>query len=763
MAFAFFRRRQKMVIIIMVVLMISFLIGYQGFQMLTRKSPSDIVLGTTSVGKITRADYQQAQTDTVLLRQYVGLGIPSRMAGPAIWPTDMEFYQLLTGEQSDLAYALLLAEAEKSSVQVTEGDLDNFFARTGRPVGSESYRAMLANLKASQQLAEKHLRATVGRWLKIYKYYQATTVQTPPSEGEVQRLYRDLFEQIDLRVVTIPAETFLETIPLPIIEEIADQFDRYKAVEPGRFRHEASFGFGYRQSNRVRIAYLLLRDEPIRRVTQPSDKMVRDYYLRHREEFVEELAPATAPADPSSTPPTQPTTDVTSQPMPFSQAKERIVEQLKDTAVRQKIDDLLGQINTYLETYQDTQRPPAEAYEWIVSQMRRPAEEILQRTVTVEIHQQPLDQALDILAEVAALQAIYFPREGSDDSRLDASVRVSLSAREIPLAEALRRLSQQLKWPEVDWALCEGFDAVLFPVDDFDQFPLSVGQTGLVDQSELWNLDLLNRCATPTGKPLAMLAFQAKAFATTPGAASVVQVGEEGPSMIVYSDVAGRLLWRLTEAVPAHTPTVITDAIRKQIIQDIRITKAFRRANEQARQLAESARQVGLVAAAKDADLPTTTTGLFSRITLTNPQRDLITLGQMRGLSDEEVLARALLAKPIDFTPTQVPELSIPVPGLQEYFLKTAFSLSPEQIEPQEGPVPYPEEPFAVAYAELPARKEVVVLQRADFRPAVIDTYQTEGRQGVLQALSMQRAWQMRQNWFTLSQIVQRLNFQPER
>ena len=48
MAFGFFRRRQKMVIIIMVVLMVSFLVGIQGFNMLFGSKPEKAVLDWAS-------------------------------------------------------------------------------------------------------------------------------------------------------------------------------------------------------------------------------------------------------------------------------------------------------------------------------------------------------------------------------------------------------------------------------------------------------------------------------------------------------------------------------------------------------------------------------------------------------------------------------------------------------------------------------------------------------------------------------------------
>ena len=78
MAFAFFRRRQKMVIIIMAVLMVSFLIGFQGFQTLFAKKPGERVLGRTTQGEIRVRDTEMARSDLDVVSM-TGLGDRRRL------------------------------------------------------------------------------------------------------------------------------------------------------------------------------------------------------------------------------------------------------------------------------------------------------------------------------------------------------------------------------------------------------------------------------------------------------------------------------------------------------------------------------------------------------------------------------------------------------------------------------------------------------------------------------------------------------------
>ncbi|MFW6065737.1 MAG: hypothetical protein ACOC9S_02860, partial [Planctomycetota bacterium] len=60
MAFAFFRRRQKLVIIIMAVLMVAFLVGFQGLQQLVSGNRGERTLGTSRWGELVNRDLERA-------------------------------------------------------------------------------------------------------------------------------------------------------------------------------------------------------------------------------------------------------------------------------------------------------------------------------------------------------------------------------------------------------------------------------------------------------------------------------------------------------------------------------------------------------------------------------------------------------------------------------------------------------------------------------------------------------------------------------
>ena len=451
--------------------------------------------------------------------------------------------------------------------------------------------------------------------------------------------------------------------------------------------------------------------------------------------------------------------------MKFSEAKEQILEKLKRQTVERKLKDILFRAEALLREYEQGGANNTNPYEWIKDGMTFSADDVLSRKLAaVEIYNERLDVAIEQLARRAKLQAICFPFNAAGIEQIDPSLKVTLSARDITLAEALKRISVDLKWPEVRWAMCDGFEGVIFPVADrFDLFPIKVGQTNLVDRSELASEEILAQSVTLAGQPLQSIAFQAEPFAKRRQTASLMKVNEEGPQMLVMGPAPGRLLWRPIEAVPAHAPTEMTDDLRKQVVADIKTKKAFQKAIAHAQEMRKAAKKDGLEAVAKSEKIELAKTGLFTRKVIGSPQRQLqqqlFYLAMQGRQAGPDAFVQTILAQPFAVGSSDVPGITLRSAQLREHLLSEAFSLVPENVEPIPGDKPYPEKPYAVVSIELPARKEVLVLQRVDYRPAVAGEYEETGRQMLPQLIRTVRAWQMRETWFRLSSVEKRVAF----
>jgi len=758
MAFAFFRKRQKMVVIIMAVLMVSFLIGFQGFNMLFAPKPAERKVGMSSAGDLQIGQVWAADKDIKML-EFLGVGDVRRLAQFQIWPTDLEYLTLIysPNSQAELTYALLLQEVQTQEVDISKDDIDKFFARIG--LAGASYEAKISQLTSVHKKSESYIRGVVARWLAVNKAYATSQVDAPASEPQLKHLFHDLNEKIGLRVLTVSAEDYLEGVAEPTEEEIAIQFGTFRNVIPGTVTNVASFGFGYMQPSRVKIDYLLIKKVPVERIAVPSSEEIRRYYRKNKEEFVKKIPIEPAkPADEEDQPETQPTEYRTEQ-MTFTEAKSQIIEKLTAEAVSSVLDMLSGRVEALLQEYPEKGiESGLGAYKWTNSQMRIGAEEILARKIIgeIDIDKKPLREAVAVLAKAAGLDAICFPWGKQDKDELSAEVRVTLKAADLTLAEALEKISQQVKQPNIKWARCRGLEGVLFP-DDFSidgLFPIYFYSTQLVDANELAGDAVLGQSYSSANMPLARVAFSAAELVQNTGRSSIMKKGEDGMRMQVSGDNAGMLQWRLVDAVAVHAPESMNDEIRLQVVEDLKIKSAFELARKKADELLVDARQTSLEDAAKQANLETFTTGEFSRKAVVAPWQQPYYMALYSGRSPAEAMLIRLLSKPIDFAIAQVEKVEIPWQVLQEEFVNTAFSLVPEDVEP-----PYDDEKSPVVAISLPAKKEVLVLQREAFSPAVIGEFESQ-RLDMISALNQIRSWQIRKEWFGYENIKRRLGFQ---
>ncbi len=765
MAFAFFRRRQKMVVVIMAALMVSFLVGMQGFKMITDwLGQGDSDFATTRVGTITHNDRRTANTDVQLISPYALYyvrDVNSILSNP--FPGEMEFLTLkATSDDPALLYALLLKEAQASDIVVTDADVENHYKLVGWPIGSEQHENLITQMQTNVRLGSSRLHSAVKRWLKVHKSYMANMSNTPPSEPEILKTYRDLSEKIDLRIVELPAEDFVDDVAEPGDAEIAEYFKKYKAIAQGTVTGPEDFGFGYSQPDRSRVQYLLLKGDVMLRVTRPSGDQLRKYFIANRAEFFSMVPIEPAADDQPTTAPA--TIEYKKVPKSFAQAKSEIIIKLQGKAIDDKVKDVFARARALMEGFKPDDAL-ASPYEWVVAKMTHPADAYLDRKIeAVRIQAESLDSAMEILAEAAGLNAICYPYGKTADSELDPNVEITLSETDITLGDALGKIGKQIEWDDIEWSTCDGFDGVIFPSAATGMFPLAAGDSGLIDATEMAADEILSASRAANRNPLMKLAFPTRSGESGPGL-SLVKVGEAGSQMTVFGPKRGVLIWRQAAAEAAHEPDELTDDIRQDVIRDIKIVKALTLAEKRAEELIAAAGTDGLEAAAKDADLESTTTGLFARRTMISPTQMLMRLIQSGYYDPAELFVQILKISPVELNPSRVSGVELaasdPSAGLAEAFMAKAFSLVPQKVEPAQGDDPYPDKPYAMISVKLPGSGTVLVLQREDYRPPIISDFQQRGRQMIVQVLSIAASSSDRRNWFDLEQAKTRLDFQP--
>ncbi len=732
MAFAFFRRRQKLVIIIMAVLMVTFLIGFQGFEQLVRRRPETEPIGTGRWDDVLRRDLVQAHGDIELLR-IIGLGRSHyQMMGI---PTETEFLALMNNDWNEvpLTYALLLKEAEDSgTVSVTDQDVDQFLRDIG--LTGAQYERLVAQIGDRRQDGGEMLRGAVARWLTVSTSFNSATTSVLPSEPQLRHAYRNLTEQINLRVGEFRADDLLEELTdEPTDDDILAHYNRYRSSEAGQAQSPEEFGFGYRRPNRIAVSYLFVDRDVVERVAKPSRTRVFSYWREHRDEFVREV-----PVDNDNE---DEPTEYRQEPMTFSEAEPLIIEQLKPETVESQMEALLRRAEFLLdEVSPDSETDP---YVRVRRRMARPADATLQREVTVRISRQPLNRAIEILADAADLDAIYYPWGQRGDIYIDPEVEITLPAErttDAPLEDVLHEITRHALDEmdeedadiEINWAHSVELENVLFPVDrEMDAFPVSAERTELLSLSRLINHEILGNAYTSreAGDGLWRRAFDAEAFRPERG---TIREGDTGPRMFVRDDRTGRLLWRLSETQTAHDPpeAETIDDIPADLVEaarrDLKLLSAMDIARGRAEEVFAEAGEDNLAEALEEAGARVFETGLFSRQTYGLEWRGI---PQMRA-GDQNVL---------------------------RYMVERAFELAPEKVNDQvEGDSPQKK------VLELPPRRSVSVLERIDYRPASRDGYEQE-RDQVAMLLAQQRIFTAALEWFDSDNVVRRGEFRRAR
>ncbi|MHC4562149.1 MAG: hypothetical protein ACYS8X_05175 [Planctomycetota bacterium] len=709
MAFAFFRKRQKTVIFIMVVLMVSFLVGPTALNRLFRFRSGRGGGGRMRDGRVVKTKhFQQAYNDLQLLSMATEPSMPIKMSLP-------EVYLLNRGAVPPrLAYAVLQREAESVGM-VAEADIDGFIRSRG--FTEETYETFIYKIR-SRNIPEEQFRQAVGRLIKVVRAFSRARVDTPPSEPQVRRMFADLTEEIQLRLVKLPAEAFMDQVPEPGEEEVNAQFTDFRKTAAGKVVSADSYGFGYKRPNRVRVQYLLVREDTVARAVQVTRQAMLDYYNAHSgdDNFFQQIGltdEEAAKLDPTT--------------MKFSDVRDAIGRALKRQAVSEGLDRIGRRITALLQGIDTDAEVP---YRQVVDRMTLSADSVLQRRIdALRMEDKTIDEAMASLAEAAGLGAIVFPYGREGDRQVDPSTTLSLRVDNVTLAEALAAICRKVGWPELTWVRCETFEGAgdtLFADGPVGSLPLAARQTPLVGIGGLM-MDPVLRWAATTGAnpvPLVARAFREERF--DKNARDVADDYE--PQMVLRTQPGGRLIWRVVEAVPEEVPDLpIPDDIRPQVVRDIKTVKAMELAAAAAEKL------------------------------LTGDAETLAKRAESAGFVSAE--PGPLTRK----TPTMAGPAPSPVPGLRfasmqtrQRFFDAAFGLTRH--------TPTPEQPKAATAISLPADRLVCVVQLLSHKLPSGADYQRQGRWEMLWLMGQLRSARDMQMWYAWDAIEKRTGFKgPER
>ncbi|NIA07531.1 MAG: hypothetical protein GWP14_07845, partial [Actinobacteria bacterium] len=239
--------------------------------------------------KIMLSEYYRGRSEHQLLRD-IGLGIP--VADP-------------------LDYVLLLREARQMHIpagaEVVPEELATAIAQRNKVNNLAELAAKLSEQQKSggYRITEKMLRRAIGNFWSIVQTQQlvlgkpteieqgqgrrvrdfrSTLGLAQPSEKELELIFRNRREMLDVEYVTLPAWRYASRVQPASEAEIIAQFETYKDQYPGTTDNE--FGFGYKQPILIQIEYIKADIKKIMAgLEEPAPAVLAEYYEKNKQAY----------------------------------------------------------------------------------------------------------------------------------------------------------------------------------------------------------------------------------------------------------------------------------------------------------------------------------------------------------------------------------------------------------------------------------------------------------------------------------------------
>lgn len=529
-------------------------------------APGDIVLGKIGDDELLASEFQAAEQDWRTLNQLPGgpqtqFGQATPLAYRLGWAGQRSEFELMQGRApfpvreitaNPRLFLLLQREAQRMGVSVSADRVNDFLtnALPGPLPGNKQDQARIRRAIEALLLVEGGLE----RAASVIK------VSQPALKHELARRSQN----ITVNAVEFPAVAYAEKMPAPTTQQVQEQFEKFAAIAPQREPQAGQggpttnpFGFGYRFPNRVKLQYLSIPHEDVKKAIEASksdyewEVEARKYYIENQSQFpttqkseADEAQFSLAGPTTAATRATTTTTKPLSTTRPFDEVKT----------------DAKGRI--------------------VVPEVERKMKEIESRIAAI------------MAADYVAYRNVA---PGSTAAGATRPATAPNSSQGVPFDsyEYLQRLAQTI---QRDYK-------VLPTVAAFDD--------KLRDQAELAELANIGKAVgeeTPGFADYATTAAEPFVPAEHKDDSSVLSLFE--PSRPLRDNANNVYLFRLTAADPAHAPATeaeVADAVRK----DVAAVAAFEQAKADATKLLDAAKQSGLKQAAQGAQKNVITVGPF--------------------------------------------------------------------------------------------------------------------------------------------------------
>lgn len=309
------KNERKIMTFVVIFIMVAFIGGTAFQQIMQRLGPnqgSEAMVYYYEDDKITRNDIAQAQMELRVLRslgmdRFLNMiGVKGQLLGQLLFPqsqmavavSDMlkqsalqgrlqagvsdidEFFNQASG-MPEMYWLLLRAEARNAGCVVSQDRAKTTLKQMVPQITENTANAgqLVDRIIDGLRIPEEKIIRTFGDLLGVLNYAQMVTTSEDITIGQIKAAIARKGEKIEAEFVKIETSGLIEAVEEPSAEELTEQFNRYKNSAGGVLTEENPYGFGYKLPGLVKLEYLIVKLDDVRKlVEKPKPEETEEYY-----------------------------------------------------------------------------------------------------------------------------------------------------------------------------------------------------------------------------------------------------------------------------------------------------------------------------------------------------------------------------------------------------------------------------------------------------------------------------------------------------
>ncbi len=345
------KNKKRLLAIFAVFLMIVFILPTGLDQMGGGRDP---VLAKLGDEEVHASEFQTAEQEWRMLtelraggpRSQFGMQVP--FAYRLGWNPATSEMELLQGippgpvraiNQNPRLYLLLQQEAKRMGLGISEDRVNEILVNE------------LAGAIPPDEQSMERLRQAVANFLAVQVAFERASSVIKLSEPAVKHALARRTQNVTVNVAELPAPAYAETVPAPTTQQLQAQFKKYRDVSPVASPTDNPFGFGYRYPNRVKLQYISVPREAVRKMVEASrdeykwEVEAQKYYLQNQSQFptTQGSQPTTATTQSATQATTQ---NVTQAPGATTRPFEEVREDVKGRIVVPEVERRAAEIQS---------------------------------------------------------------------------------------------------------------------------------------------------------------------------------------------------------------------------------------------------------------------------------------------------------------------------------------------------------------------------------------------------------------------------------